>query len=89
MLAAINSELGGDPVIREFPAPPAQPGTSIVRVLAAGLQPTDIMRSKGVYNPPSPPMLSEVKESAYLRTVGAFISGTRSRAMARPASGLQ
>ena len=55
MLAAIIRDLGSEPAISEFPAPPARLGTSIVRVLAAGLQPTDIMRSKGAYNPPNPP----------------------------------
>ncbi|HEX2794162.1 MAG TPA: zinc-binding alcohol dehydrogenase family protein [Croceicoccus sp.] len=55
MRAAIIGELGGDPAIGDIPVPPAAPGTSAVRVLAAGLKPTDIMISKGVYNPPVTP----------------------------------
>lgn len=55
MRAAIIGELGSEPAQGDFPPPQAAPGTSIVRVIAAGLQPTDIMRSKGMFNPPATP----------------------------------
>jgi len=55
MRAAIIGELGSDPVISDYPAPEATPGTTIVHIIAAGLQPTDILRSKGIYNPPRAP----------------------------------
>ncbi len=55
MRAAIIGELGSDPAPVDIPAPQAAPGTSRVQVIAAGLQPTDIMRSKGIFNPPVTP----------------------------------
>lgn len=55
MRAAIIDELGSDPVLGQMPAPKEAEGHSRIRVLAAGLQPTDIMRSRGTYNPPAVP----------------------------------
>jgi NADPH2:quinone reductase len=55
MRAAIMTELNGTPELREVPDCVAEPGTRRIRVNAAGLQPTDIMRARGLYNAPTLP----------------------------------
>lgn len=47
MRTAIMPELNGMPALRDVPAPPSAPGAKIIEVIAAGLQPTDVMRSRG------------------------------------------
>ena len=55
MRAAVIREYGAVPAVEIIAEPQEQDGTSRIRVIAAGLQPTDIMRSTGAYNPPALP----------------------------------
>jgi NADPH2:quinone reductase len=57
MRAAMMTELNGTPELREVPECVAGPGTRRIRVNAAGLQPTDIMRARGLYNAPPWPYI--------------------------------
>lgn len=50
-------ERNGIPVVMAVPEPDAQPGCSKIRVHAAGLQPTDIMRARGHYKVPELPYI--------------------------------
>lgn len=57
MRAAIMPERNGTPRIEQVPEPEAGPGTVKIAVVAAGLQPTDIMRSAGLYKTPKVPYI--------------------------------
>jgi NADPH2:quinone reductase len=57
MRAAMMTERDGTPVFSDIPEPEAEPGTSRIRVIAAGLQPTDIMRARGLYKVPDLPYI--------------------------------
>ena len=58
MRAALIHERGGGPILGEVPEAEAEPGTLKVKVRAAGLQPTDILRSKGLYKAPALPYIA-------------------------------
>jgi NADPH:quinone reductase-like Zn-dependent oxidoreductase len=58
MRAAVITERSGSPSIKNIPEPGAEPGTVKIKVQAAGLQPTDIMRSRGLYKTPTLPYIA-------------------------------
>ncbi|MFJ4920307.1 zinc-binding alcohol dehydrogenase family protein [Streptomyces sp. NPDC088725] len=57
MKAAILEEAGGEPVIGAFPDPREAPGTAVVSVLAAGMNPMDLLIAAGRFplRVPEPP----------------------------------
>ncbi|MGI4746594.1 MAG: quinone oxidoreductase family protein [Janthinobacterium lividum] len=57
MRAAIIDERNGTPKMVDIPEPEAVPGTLKIAVSAAGLGPTDIMRSAGTYKTPKVPYI--------------------------------
>lgn len=57
MRVAIMTERNGTPQLQDYPVPDAPPGTTRIEVIAAGLQPTDIMRSAGLYKTPKVPYI--------------------------------
>lgn len=57
MRAAIISERSGAPSLRDIAEPDAETGCHKIKVLAAGLQPTDILRSRGLYKTPKLPYI--------------------------------
>jgi NADPH:quinone reductase-like Zn-dependent oxidoreductase len=82
------TERNGTPELRDLPEPTAKPGTRKIKVLSAGLQPTDIMRARGLYKVPELPYviggegigLTEQGERVYfghsIGTQGAFSEWT-------------
>ncbi|HEY3657599.1 MAG TPA: zinc-binding alcohol dehydrogenase family protein [Steroidobacteraceae bacterium] len=57
MRAAVVTERSGAPSLRDVPEPRPIAGCKKIRVLAAGLQPTDILRSRGLYKTPQLPYI--------------------------------
>ncbi|MGI4744602.1 MAG: quinone oxidoreductase family protein [Janthinobacterium lividum] len=57
MRVAIIEERHGTPRLVDVPEPDAGPGTSKLKVIAAGMGPTDIMRSAGTYKTPKVPYI--------------------------------
>jgi NADPH2:quinone reductase len=57
MRAALITERSGSPVMQDVAEPDAVPGCHKIRVLTAGLQPTDILRSRGLYKTPALPYI--------------------------------
>ena len=57
MRAAVVSERSGGPAVCDLAEPMSIPGCKRIRVLAAGLQPTDVLRSRGLYKTPRLPYI--------------------------------
>lgn len=57
MRAVLMPERNGTPLICEVPEPGEVPGTTRIKVAAAGLMPTDIMRAQGTYRAPQYPYI--------------------------------
>lgn len=71
MRAAIVEALHTVPYVTDVPLHPEAPGTHRIKVLYAGLQPTDVLRAKGIYkNPPFPHIVGG-------EGVGLMPNGTR------------
>jgi NADPH:quinone reductase len=71
MRAAIVEALNTVPFVTDVPHHPDVEGTHRIKVLYAGLQPTDVLRVKGIYkNPPFPHIIGG-------EGVGLLLDGTR------------
>lgn len=57
MRAAIISERFGTPMVQDVAEPDAEDSTVKIRVQAAGLQPTDLLRANGLYKTPEVPYI--------------------------------
>ena len=57
MRAARMLERNGTPVMQDVQEPEVEAGALKIKVSAAGLQPTDVMRSKGLYKTPEVPYI--------------------------------
>jgi len=72
MRAAVIEENGGTPVVREFDEPAAGDGRAVATVLAASLNPADILTARGLFGPPP-----QVPYVAGLEGVGTLEDGRR------------
>lgn len=77
--AAVIDAYGLDPVVRDWPAPSAGPGESLVRFEAAGLNPVDLAIGSGrFYLPlPEPPYVAGVEAVGIVVASDRYPVGTR------------
>lgn len=59
-------QCGGTPVVESIAEVPAGPGEQLIRVTHAGLQPTDVLRARGLYKTPDLPYIIGGEGVGYL-----------------------
>jgi NADPH2:quinone reductase len=88
MRAAVLSEFGATPEVREADEPEARDGEQVVEVAAAGLNPVDLARAQGTFHggSPDPPYVVGAEGVARLEDGGlAYFNSSRGSAAERAA----